>query len=61
MTITMRDAEPADYEAVRACMDEVFHETAGPKTSEFGQALWEWQYLRGSHPSLIVVADDDGT
>lgn len=60
MTITMRDAEPSDHEAVRACMDEVFHETAGQKTSEFGRELWEWQYLRGEHPSLVVVADDDG-
>ena len=41
-------------------MDEVFHETAGQKTSEFGRALWEWQYLQGEHPSLVVVADDDG-
>ncbi|MDB4914966.1 MAG: hypothetical protein JWM95_2610 [Gemmatimonadetes bacterium] len=56
----MRDAGPSDYEAVRACMDEVFHETAGQKTSDFGRALWDWQYLQGEHPSLVVVADDDG-
>ena len=56
----MRDAGPSDYEAVRACMDEVFHETAGQKTSEFGRALWEWQNLQGEHPSLVVVADDHG-
>jgi hypothetical protein len=42
-------------------MDQVFRQTAGQKTSEFGSELWNWQYLNGEHAALVVVADDNGT
>jgi len=56
----VRQAGPADYEAVRRCMYEVFRETAGQKTPEFDRTLWEWQYLRSELPSVIVVAEAEG-
>ena len=56
----VRQAGPADYEAVRRCMNEVFRETAGQKTREFDRTLWEWQYLRSELPSVIVVAEAEG-
>lgn len=56
----VRDATPADYPAVRACLAQVFQETEGQKAAWFNDAIWEWQYLRTERPSLIVVAEIDG-
>ena len=56
----VREAGPADYEAVRRCIDEVYRETAAQKAQVFDRALWEWQYLRNELPALIVVAERDG-
>ncbi len=42
----VREVGPADYEAVRACIDEVYRETGAHKTQVFDRALWEWQYFR---------------
>ena len=40
----------ADHAAVRACMLEVFLESAARKrAAEMGRALWEWQYLKGEN------------
>lgn len=58
--ILVREAGPADHEAVRRCMDEVFRETAGQKTQGFDRTLWEWQYLQNELPSMIVVAEAEG-
>jgi Acetyltransferase (GNAT) domain len=41
-------------------MLEILAETGGQKGPSFGPALWEWQYVRGEHPALIVVAEGDG-
>lgn len=59
MDFRVREAGPADFEAVRGCMDEVFRETAGQKVSGFDRALWEWQYLGTELPSLIVIAETE--
>ncbi len=57
----VREATPGDHAAVRAGMGVILRETEGQKSAGFGRELWEWQYLRPAHPSLIVVADDGGT
>jgi len=57
----VREATPGDHAAVRAGMQVILRETEGQKSAGFGRELWEWQYLRPAHPSMIVVADDGGT
>ena len=56
----VREAKPAEYEAIRAHMGGIFAEVGGEKASAFGRALWEWQYLNEDFPAVIVVADDGG-
>jgi len=56
----VREAGPADYEALRGCIDEVYRETGAHKTQVFDRALWEWQYLENELPSLIAVAEAEG-
>jgi GNAT superfamily N-acetyltransferase len=60
-TCRVREAGAADFAAVRACMEQILVETGGQKAPGFGQAFWEWQYLRGGRGSIVVVADDAGT
>ena len=60
MTYRVREAEPADYPGLRACMTTVFQETASQKSGVFDHRLWEWQYLRTEYPSLIVIAESEG-
>jgi GNAT superfamily N-acetyltransferase len=57
-TVCVREAMPADRAAVRACMLEVFRESGARKAAELSSALWEWQYLKGEHGSLIALAED---
>jgi GNAT superfamily N-acetyltransferase len=59
-TWRVREASPADADAIRACMLEILAETGGQKGPGFGAPLWEWQYARGPHPALVVVAEDGG-
>jgi len=56
----VREAKPAEYEAIRARMGGIFAEVGGQKVTAFGRALWEWQYLKEDFPAVIVVADDGG-
>jgi len=56
----VREAGPAEYEAVRRCIDVVYRETAAHKAPVFDRALWEWQYLQNELPSIIVVAERAG-
>jgi GNAT superfamily N-acetyltransferase len=58
VTFHVREATVADHAAVRACMLEVFLESAARKTAEMGRALWEWQYLKGENGALIALAED---
>lgn len=60
VTYRVREAEPADYPGLRACMTTVFQETHGQKSEVFDHRLWEWQYLRTERPSLIVIAESEG-
>lgn len=57
--VLVREAVPADAEAIRTCMLEILAETGGQKGPSFGPALWEWQYVKGEHPALIVVAEGE--
>jgi GNAT superfamily N-acetyltransferase len=41
-------------------MTAVFQETNSQKSEVFDHRLWEWQYLRTEHPSLIVIAESEG-
>src|SRR3954466_11073565 len=59
--IRIREAGEAVFAAVRQCMAEVFRETVGQKTSEFGEPLWRWQYLENRTGSIIVMAEDEET
>src|SRR5438105_15752577 len=59
--IRVREAGAADFAAVRQCMAEVFRETAGQKTAEFGEPLWRWQYLENRTGSIVVMAEDGET
>lgn len=56
----VREASPADAEAIRACMLEILAETGGLKGPGFGAPLWEWQYTRGTYPASAVVAEEGG-
>lgn len=56
--IRCRVATESDFLAVRQCMAEVFEETAGQKTGEFGEALWRWQYAENPTGSIVVMAED---
>ena len=60
MTYRVREAEPADYPAIRECMARVFQETDSQKSGVFDHRLWEWQYLSTERPSLIVIAESEG-
>ena len=60
MTISIREARSADEPGVIGCMTTVFEETHGRKTSEFGAALWKWQYLESPLRSTVVVAEAGG-
>jgi hypothetical protein len=60
VTWRVREAGPADADAIRACMLEILTETGGQKGPGFGAPLWEWQYARGPHPALVVVVEDGG-
>ena len=57
---SVRAAGPADHDAVRACMLDVFRESGGRKATEFGRELWDWQYLRSERGSLVVIAEERG-
>ena len=57
-TWRVREATPADADAVRACMLDILAETGGQKGPGFAAPLWEWQYVRGPHPALVVVAEE---
>ena len=59
--IRIREAGEGDFAAVQQCMAEVFRETAGQKTAEFGEALWRWQYRENRTGSIIVMAEDGDT
>ena len=56
--IRYRVASAADGPAVRRCMAEIFQETAGQKTGEFGEALWQWQYTDAPGGSIVVLAEE---
>lgn len=56
----VREATPADYPGLHECMTAVFRETDSQKSGVFDHRLWEWQYLRTEHPSLIVIAESEG-
>ena len=56
-----RVAEADDHDAILAGMLAIQGETEGLKSAGFGRSMWEWQYLRHKHGSMIVVADDNGT
>jgi GNAT acetyltransferase-like protein len=58
--IRIREALPADFPALRECLAQVFLETASQKANEFGEALWNWQYLQNPTGSVVVIAEDDG-
>jgi len=59
-TLRIREAQPKDYGAVRACVADVFLETASQKATSFGQSLWEWQYLAPERGSVVILAEDSG-
>ncbi len=57
-TWRVREATPADADAVCTCMTEILAETGGQKGPGFGAPLWTWQYVNGAHPALVVVAEE---
>jgi len=57
----VRNAGPADRDALLRAMADILRETAGQKTTGFGPAVWEWQYAHAEPPALVVIADDGGT
>ncbi|MBL0192680.1 MAG: GNAT family N-acetyltransferase [Myxococcales bacterium] len=57
-TWRVREATPADADAVCTCMSEILAETGGQKGPGFGAPLWTWQYVSGTHPALVVVAEE---
>lgn len=59
-SFSVREAQPADYERLLACIPDILRETEGQKTSAFSRAMWEWQYLGTERPPLIVIAEDEG-
>ncbi|HJQ82925.1 MAG TPA: GNAT family N-acetyltransferase, partial [Candidatus Binatia bacterium] len=60
MSWRVRAATADDFAGVRVCMLDILRETEGQKAPGFGQAFWEWQYLRGERGSLVVIAEDGG-
>jgi GNAT superfamily N-acetyltransferase len=56
----IREATPADHDALIACMDTVFHEAGGERVQEFDPAYWNWEYRDAPHGSVVVVAADSG-
>jgi len=60
-TIRVREARDDDFASVRQCMAEVFRETGGQKTGEFGESLWRWQYLENRTGSIAILAEDGET
>jgi GNAT superfamily N-acetyltransferase len=59
-TWKVRVASAADHDAILSQMLKIQSETEGFKSAGFGRPMWEWQYLRHKHGSLVVIAEDQG-
>jgi len=58
--IIVREATPADYDGVFACMQTIQADTAAQKAVGFNRDLWDWQYVRTTRPTSITVAEEAG-
>jgi GNAT superfamily N-acetyltransferase len=60
MSLTIREARPEDFTALRSCMRENFVESGGRKAGEFDDRLWTWQYLDAPAGAKVILAEDEG-
>jgi predicted N-acetyltransferase YhbS len=56
--ITIRGAEPADYEALFTFIQRILDETGAQKAPIFSPELWRWQCQTPGFDTLAVVAKD---
>jgi len=58
--VRVREATPADYDGIFACMRTIQADTAAQKAVGFDRNLWDWQYVRTARPTSITVAEEAG-
>lgn len=58
MSVTYREAAPADHPALQAAMRAILDETGAVKSAELTPELWSWQYLAPERGALVVLGMD---